>query len=72
MEINHQWSKSSEFEKLFKEYVVENISNDFSIYSLLRNWYEIKVVKEFSKYPQYFYSFSSCNRNFHLMGSKLT
>ena len=72
MEINHQWSKSSEFEKLFKEYVVENISNDFSIYSLLRNWYEIKVVKEFSKYPQYFYSFSSCNRNFHLTGSKLT
>jgi hypothetical protein len=72
MEINHQWSKSAEFEKLFKNYVSENISNDFSICSLLRDWYEIRVVKEFSKYPQYFSSLSSCNRNFHLTGSKLT
>ena len=72
MEINHQWSKSAEFEKLFKNYVSTNISEDFSIYSLLRDWYEIKVVKEFSKYPQYFYSFSSCNRNFHITWSKLT
>jgi hypothetical protein len=72
MEINHQRSKSAEFEKLFKAYVSENISDDFSIYSLLRDWYEIKVVKEFAKYSQYFYSFSSCNRNFHLTGSKLT
>jgi hypothetical protein len=66
MEINHQWSKSAEFENLFKNYVSANISEDFSIYSLLRDWYEIKVVKEFSKYSQYFYSFSSCNRNFHI------
>ena len=72
MDINHQRSKSAEFEKLFKAYVSENISDDFSIYSLLRDWYEIKVVKEFSKYPQYFHSFSSCNRNFHLTWSKLT
>ncbi len=72
MDINHQRSKSAEFEKLFKAYVSENISDDFSIYSLLRDWYEIKVVKEFSKFPQYFHSFSSCNRNFHLTGSKLT
>ena len=72
MEINHQRSKSAEFEKLFKAYVSENISDDFSIYSLLRDWYEIKVVKEFAKYSQYFHSFSSYNRNFHLTGSKLT
>jgi len=72
MEINHQRSKSAEFEKLFKAYVSENISDDFSIYSLLRDWYEIKVVKEFAKYSQYFHSFSSCNRNFHLTWSKLT
>ena len=72
MEINHQRSKSAEFEKLFKAYVSENIWDDFSIYSFLRDWYEIKVVKEFAKYSQYFHSFSSCNRNFHLTWSKLT
>ena len=72
MDINHQRSKSAEFEKLFKAYISENISDDFSIYSFLRDWYEIKVVKVFSKYSQYFHSFSSCNRNFHLTWSKLT
>ncbi|MDR2415505.1 MAG: hypothetical protein LBD75_02600 [Candidatus Peribacteria bacterium] len=41
-------------------------------YSLLRPRYEIRIVQEFCKYPHYFHSFSSCNRNFHLSGSKLS
>ena len=72
MEINHQWSKSSEFEKVFQNYINQWIASDFSLYSPLRKWYEIRIVKEFCQYPQYFHSFSSCNRNFHLVGTKLT
>lgn len=72
LEINHQWSKSLEFEQLFQNYVKNSISENFMIYSPLRNWYEIKVVKEFAQYPQYFYHFSSCNRNFHQTGPKLS
>ena len=72
MEINHQWSKSKEFEDLFINYVETNITKDFFSKSYLRDWYEIKVVKEFSQYPQYFNHFSSCNRNFHITGSKLS
>ena len=72
MEINHQWSKSSAFEKAFQNYVNQWIASDFSLYSPLRKWYEIRIVKEFCQYPQYFHSFSSCNRNFHLAETKLT
>ncbi len=72
MEINHQWSKSTEFETMFQNYVHQRISEDFKAYSPLRKRYEIRIIKEFCEYPQYFYHFSSCNRNFHQTGSKLT
>ena len=65
LEINHQRSKSSEFEQDFQNYVHQRISEDFSSYSLLRKRYEIRIIQEFCKYPKYFYNFSSCNRNFH-------
>ncbi len=64
MEINHQWSKSYEFEKLFQNYVKNVITPDVVYFSLLRRWYELRIVKLFSHYPKYFSLFSSCNRNF--------
>lgn len=72
MDINHQRSKSLEFEQLFQSYVKKRISKDFSISSPLRKRYEIRIIQEFCHYPQYFYHFSSCNRNFHQTGSQLT
>lgn len=72
MDINHQRSKSKEFEDLFNNYINKYVLKDFSFQSLIRDWYEIKVVKEFSKYSQYFKSFSSCNRNFNIIESKLS
>lgn len=66
MMINHQWSKSEEFEKLFQNYIKEFISPDIIYFSLLRPWYEIKIVEKFIKYPQYFHLFSSCNKNFKI------
>ncbi|OGZ73662.1 MAG: UDP-N-acetylmuramoylalanine--D-glutamate ligase [Candidatus Staskawiczbacteria bacterium RIFCSPLOWO2_01_FULL_40_39] len=62
--INHQWSKSFEFEKIFQEYVAEFISPDVFYFSLLRPFYEIRIVKMFSEYRKYFPVFSSCNKNF--------
>ncbi len=64
MEINHQWSKSFEFEALFQNYVKNFISLDVFYFSLLRPFYEIRIAKMFSKYKKYFPYFSSCNRNF--------
>ncbi len=64
--INHQWSKSFEFEKLFQDYVKNFISPDIFYFSLLRPFYEIRVVKMFSELKKYFTLFSSCNSNFKI------
>lgn len=64
--INHQWSKTLEFEKMFQEYLETYITSEITYFSLLRPWYEIRIVKEFIHYPQYFPYFSSCNTNFKL------
>lgn len=63
-EINHQYSKSLEFENDFRDYLTNFISPDINYFSLLRNLSELKITGEFSRYPQYFAAFSSCNRNF--------
>lgn len=65
--INHQWSKSEEFENLFREYVRKFITPDIEYYSPLRNMTELQVVEEFVKYPKYFKVFSSCNKNFTIL-----
>lgn len=64
IEINHQWSKSFEFEQMFQNYVKQYITDDIDYFSLLRPMHEIKIAQLFSKYPKYFSTFSSCNRNF--------
>ena len=64
--INHQWSKSLEFEQLFKQFTRENITPDVEYFSLLRPFYELGIVSEFVKSPQYFKHFSSCNKQYKL------
>ena len=67
--INHQWSKSSEFEKLFQSYVRRFISPDLFYFSLLRPFYEIRIAELFSEHKKYFDVFSSCNNNFKIGGA---
>lgn len=62
--INHQWSKSMEYESLLQEYTRKFITTDITYFSLLRQFYEIRIAQMFSEYKKYFYTFSSCNRNF--------
>lgn len=64
--INHQWSKSKEFENLFRQYVSSFITPDVTYFSLLRPYTELKIVELFSQYKKYFPYFSSCNRNFRI------
>ena len=68
MEVNHQWSKSLEFETLFQDYVRQYITPDVTYFSLLRPLTELAIVKRFVQHPQYFPHFSSCNRNFKITG----
>lgn len=66
MEISHQWSKSKEFEDMFRSYVNKYISRNIEYFSLLRPIYEIKIAEIFSRYPEYFKVFSSSNHNFRI------
>lgn len=72
MEINHQWSKSQTFQAALQEYFHKFIAENLICKSLLSQRYEIKIIQEFSKFPQYFKAFSSCNRNFHIENSQLS
>ena len=59
--INHQWSKSSEFERKFKNYCKKYLAKNINYFSLLRPYTELEISKMFLKYPKYFSVFSSCN-----------
>jgi len=64
MKVNHQWSKSEEFEVALSFYLNTYVSPSLTYYSPLRQLTELEIVKEFIAYPQYFPVVSSCNRNF--------
>ncbi len=66
-EINHQYSKSAEFENDFRSYIASAISIDVEYFSFLRWLYEIKITELFSELCiKYFSIFSSCNNNFKI------
>jgi len=69
-EVNHQWSKGWAFEKAFGEYVQQYIAADLNYYSLLRPLSELAVARQFAKTDFYDAHFSSCNRNFHILGER--
>ncbi|MCM1054051.1 MAG: hypothetical protein NC394_00900 [Bacteroides sp.] len=64
-EINHQYSKSTEFEEDFRCYTKKYFSDYPEYFSLLRPWSEWQIAKKFVSYPKYFPVFQSCN-----LGSK--
>ncbi|QQG44830.1 MAG: hypothetical protein HYW86_02870 [Candidatus Roizmanbacteria bacterium] len=64
--INHQWSKSEEFERLFQNYTKQFVTPNVYYFSLIRPLSEMKVTEIFSKYDKYFKIFSSCNNNFRV------
>ena len=69
-EVNHQWSKSWAFEQAFGEYVQRHVAQDLQYYSLLRPLSELAVARQFAKTDRYEAFFSSCNRNFHILGER--
>ncbi len=64
VEINHQFSKSLEFEQDFADYVHEHISPSIAYFSLLRPLSEIEIARRFANYRAYFKIFRSCNTAF--------
>lgn len=68
--INHQWSKGWEFERSFADLVRARVAADLHYYSLLRPLSELAVASRFARSNRYDDVFSSCNRNFRILGPK--
>jgi UDP-N-acetyl-alpha-D-muramoyl-L-alanyl-L-glutamate epimerase len=64
IDVNHQYSKSLEFEEDFSEYLKNYISPNIAYFSLLRPLSEIEIARCFAKYREYFRIFRSCNAAF--------
>ena len=59
--INHQYSKTFDFERLFYSYTKKYFKIDIKYFSLLRPIKEIQIAYLFSKYKEYHKIFRSCN-----------
>ncbi|HET8941856.1 MAG TPA: UDP-N-acetyl-alpha-D-muramoyl-L-alanyl-L-glutamate epimerase [Rudaea sp.] len=68
--VNHQWSKSLEFERRLHAYTKSHIAADLDYFSLLRPWSELAVTRAFAASTHYDDVFSSCNRNFRIRGER--
>ena len=69
-QVNHQWSKGYAFEQLLGDWLHAQVAADLDYFSLLRPYSELAVTRAFAKLTPYFDVFSSCNRNFRILGPK--
>lgn len=69
-EVNHQWSKGYAFEQAFGNHVRTHVASDLAYFSLLRPLSELAVTRLFARLSRYHDVFSSCNRNFKILGER--
>jgi hypothetical protein len=70
LEVNHQYSKSIEFEEDFANYLARHVSPDIKYFSFLRPLSEVAIAERFSHHAQYFEAFRSCNKAFKQIPSQ--
>lgn len=62
MDINHQYSKSFQWEQAMHQYIQTYIHPEINYFSILRNMNEVQILKYFTDNAEkYFNSFISCN-----------
>lgn len=69
-QVNHQWSKGYAFEQLLGNWLHTHVASDLDYCSLLRPYSELAITRAFARLTPYFEVFSSCNRNFRILGPK--
>lgn len=67
--VNHQYSKSLEFETLLRAALRAGGVEGLDYFSLLRPMSELAILREFAKHPAYHSAFVSCNANYSVTGS---
>jgi hypothetical protein len=60
--VNHQWSKSWDFERRFREYSSAYLPGTVGSFSVLRPAWELQVARMFAPLERYHHVFRSCNR----------
>lgn len=66
LQINHQWSKSITFERLFQDYLHAYIHCDLYYFSVVRPLTSVAIAKIFSSLADYFDVFTSDNSLFKI------
>ncbi|MDA3915045.1 UDP-N-acetyl-alpha-D-muramoyl-L-alanyl-L-glutamate epimerase [Oleiagrimonas sp.] len=70
-QINHQWSKGFDFERMLRDWLHAHVAPQLEYFSLLRPFAELAVTRAFARMgAAYFDAFSSCNRNFRILGPR--
>lgn len=64
--INHQWSKSLEFEKEFNDFAQTYLLKNFTYFSMLRPLSELDIARRFAMLSDYHQVFTSCNKAFKI------
>ncbi len=68
--VNHQYSKSEDFEAAFAEVVAGALGPGLRVFSLLRPYAELWVAERFARLDRYHRAFRSCNRAFPIDPAK--
>jgi hypothetical protein len=63
-DVNHQYSKSFEFEQAFSQLLEQHVLRGVRYFSLLRPLSEVAIARRFAHYPEYLPVFRSCNTAF--------
>ncbi|MGH9045476.1 MAG: hypothetical protein ACRDVP_11740 [Acidimicrobiales bacterium] len=70
--VNHQYSKSRDFEVAFSKAKTESLGDDPAVFSGLRPFSELLIARRFASLTMYHDVFHSCNRAFAIdAGSRL-
>lgn len=64
--VNHQWSKSLDFERAFRGVLAQSLGTPVDYFSRLRPYTELLIAERFSHLSGYHRTFQSCNRGFHI------
>jgi hypothetical protein len=63
-DVNHQFSKSFEFEQSFSRLLEQHVVRGVQYFSLLRPLSEVAIARRFARHPEYLPVFRSCNTAF--------
>ena len=62
LSVNHQYSKSFEYENDFSKYSLKYLNPNIYYFSFLRGYNESEIIDEFLKHKEYLSIFRSCNK----------